>query len=113
MNADERFVVDPKRSCRAVVAHVFDEDGGAPNGVDGYPPGTCQRVSPDRLMFTCPGCGQWGGVRALPPPKRQNAWEIAAGSLDDAATLTLRPSIHCVGCCGWHGFLTAGEFRSC
>lgn len=109
------FPTDPKRTCKATVAHVFDADGGAPNGVDGHPPGTCQRhpARSNRLMFTCPGCGQWGGVQAFPPPKKPEGWEIIAGSLDDATTLTLSPSIHCVGCCGWHGYLTAGEFRSC
>lgn len=97
---------------KAVTTQVFGADGRAPNGVDGFPLGTSQRVSPDRLMFTCPGCGQWGGVRATEPPKRQNAWVIVAGNLDDASTLTLQPSIHCVGCCGWHGYLTDGVFRS-
>lgn len=105
---------DPKRSCRAVVRHVFDPDGGAPNGI-AADPGTCQRhpEKGDSLMFACPGCGQWGHVRAFPPPKRPEGWEIVAGSLDDATTLTLSPSIHCIDCCGWHGYLTAGEFRSC
>jgi len=26
---------------------------------------------------------------------------------------TLTPSINCVGGCGWHGFLTAGEWQPC
>lgn len=104
--------VDPKRTCPAVYQPVFDADGGAPNGTD-FPPGTCQRVQPNRLMFTCPGCGQWGGVQAFPSPKKPEGWEIVSGTLDDPTTLTLSPSIHCISCCGWHGYLRGGVFTSC
>ena len=106
------WTTDPRRTCPAVFRHVFDDDGGAPNGTD-FEPGTCQRVRPNRLMFTCPGCGQWGGVQAFAPPKRPEGWEIVSGTLDDPAALTLSPSIHCVGCCGWHGYLRNGVFESC
>lgn len=103
---------DPRRTCPAIHRQVFDADGGAPNGIEAEP-GTCQRVQPNRLMFTCPGCGQWGGVQAFPPPKKPEGWEIVRGTLDDPTTLTLSPSIHCQGCCGWHGYLTDGVFTSC
>lgn len=68
----------------------------------------------DFLAFTCPGCGQFGGVRVgHPKPKRQPSWDVVAGSPTDASTLTLSPSINCVGCCGWHGYLRDGVFVSC
>lgn len=106
------ITADPKRTVKATVARVFDEDGGAVLPID-QPPGTCQRTQKNRLMFTCPGCGQWGGVQAFDGPKKPDGWQIVAGMLDDPTTLTLSPSIHCVGCCGWHGYLTAGEFKPC
>lgn len=55
----------------------------------------------------CPGCGKLSG------PKRSASWQIIAGSFADVEKLTLQPSIHCGGCCEWHGYLTDGEFRSC
>src|SRR5262249_35745726 len=108
---------------KATVAHVFEDDGSAPNGLDGFPPGTCQfrpdatagKVGgEDRIMFTCPGCGQWGGVRVGHPKSSPSpSWDIVSGDPADATTLTLAPSIHCVGCCGWHGYLRNGVFESC
>jgi len=112
MDPIPNVTVDPRRECDARFERVFDESGGAEGGTD-RPPGTCQRVSADRLMFTCPGCGQWGGVRATPPPKQASAWEILGGTLDDPAGLTLQPSVHCVSCCGWHGYLRNGRFVPC
>lgn len=55
----------------------------------------------------CPGCGELGG------PSPGATWRVVAGGFDDVSTLTLEPSIHCRGCCGWHGYLRAGEFVSC
>lgn len=43
-----------------------------------------------------------------------SCWEWS-GSAEDG-TLTATPSLHCLsdrGGCGWHGFLTNGEMRSC
>ena len=104
--------MDPKRTVKARKVHVFEDDGSAPNGLDAEP-GDSQQVSPDRMMFACPGCGEWGAVRALPPPKKQNAWMIESGTLAEPESLTLSPSIQCMGCCGWHGYLKAGVFESC
>lgn len=111
--------VDPKRTVKARPVQVFEADGSAVQGVEAQP-GDCQRREPyrgelsERLMFACPGCGQWGSIRVGdekpdPPP----SWQIKAGSLADVTTLTLAPSIHCVGCCGWHGYLRNGVFESC
>lgn len=62
------------------------------------------------LGYCCPGCGRYGAAmvgRAKEPSKHQWEWD---GNVDEP---TLRPSLHHVGCCGWHGFLTAGEFVAC
>ena len=119
--------IDPRRTVKARNVRVFDADGGAPDGIDALP-GDCQRREPyrgetvPRLMFACPGCGQWGSIACGSPKPTGGvggvrlagpSWEIVAGSLDDATTLSLSPSIHCQGCCGWHGYLTNGEFKSC
>ncbi len=119
--------VDPKRTVKARPVTVFDADGGAPNGIDAEP-GDCQRREPyrgetiERLMFACPGCGQWGSIGCGKPKPTSGiggqvfkgpSWEIVAGALADVTALTLSPSIHCIGCCGWHGFLRNGVFESC
>jgi hypothetical protein len=111
--------IDNKRTCKAKLVRVFEDDGGAPNGIDAEP-GDCQRREPyrgeidPRLMFACPGCGQWGSIPVgHPKPAKSPSWDIVAGSLDDPTTLSLTPSILCQSCCGWHGYLTSGEFRSC
>lgn len=68
----------------------------------------------DHLLFACPGCGRMGSIRATSPKDvGGKSWDIVGGSLADPTTLTLAPSIHCVGCCGWHGFLKSGTFESC
>lgn len=115
--------IDPKRTVKATPRVVFDPDGGAPDGID-VEPGVCQPREPyrgythRRLAFACPGCASWGSIPCRKAgeafdPRESNGWEITAGTLDDPTTLTLSPSIHCVGCCGWHGYLTDGVFRSC
>lgn len=121
------MTVDPRRAVRAVLRHVFDVGGGAPDGIDAEP-GVCQPREPyrgetvRRLAFACPGCGSWGSIACGSPKPTDGVggqkvtgptWDIAGGTLDDPSTLSLSPSIHCVGCCGWHGYLTAGEFKPC
>lgn len=65
------------------------------------------------FLIACPGCGEWGGV-AIGEPQREGGpvWQVTGGSVEDVTTLTLHPSIHCVGCCGWHGYLQNGVFNS-
>ena len=59
----------------------------------------------DGLHFVCPGCGEMGGLNF-----GQNGWTWNGNR--EAPTTT--PSIlHDDGRCGWHGYLTAGEFRPC
>ena len=108
-------VVDVKRTCPAVQATPGDrilQPGYFKYGR----PGKARSYSTNYFMFCCPGCGQAGGITAgHPKPDNSNgaSWDILAGSLDDVTTLTLSPSIHCVGCCQWHGHLQGGVFKSC
>jgi hypothetical protein len=71
------------------------------------------KVYEDHLLFACPGCGKFGSIRADKEKSDDRpSWKIEAGSLLEPQKLTLSPSIHCVGCCGWHGFLKDGVFKS-
>ena len=57
------------------------------------------------LRFVCPGCGKLGGLNFGP-----QGWTWDGNR--EAPTCT--PSIlHDVATCGWHGYLTAGEFTEC
>lgn len=106
--------VDPKRTgVRAFLIPGWPEGGYADPGAvlrsedkEGRYAGT--------LLFACPGCGEFGSVRCNhPKPAESPSWDILAGTPDDPTTLTLSPSIHCRGCCGWHGYLRNGVFESC
>lgn len=105
---------DPKRTVKARKVEVFDAEGGAVNGLI-EEPGVCQPFPEDkRLGFCCPGCGKWGAVRVgSPKPVASPSWNIVSGTLEEPESLTLTPSIHCIGCCGWHGYLTSGIFVPC
>lgn len=112
----DRPIVDAKRTAPATLA--ADDDPDIQPGEFCYTtPGKGRRFVPhDMLLFACPGCGRSGAIRAAhPKPDNRNGatWDITAGSLDDPTTLSLAPSINCVGCCGWHGYLTGGVFKSC
>jgi hypothetical protein len=98
--------INNRRECKAIVIKEFKFDS---------PPGTCLVDSDiNKLSFACPGCGRWGGVIAgHPKPPVKPSWDIIGGKLSDPTTLTLSPSIHCIGCCGWHGYLKNGVFESC
>jgi hypothetical protein len=61
---------------------------------------------PQSLIFICPcGCRK---VRSV-PVAGDRAWQWD-GNLESP---TLTPSIKIIGECGWHGFLTNGEWRTC
>ena len=98
--------VDPKRSGVRAVLREFRLDAD---------PGDCiYHPEESRLTFACPGCAQWGGVRCgHPKPAEKPSWDIVSGRPEEPDTLTLAPSIHCQGCCGWHGYLKDGVFESC
>lgn len=103
--------VDPRRTCPAVPA---TPDDLAPGSEEYTTPGLARALGGDHLLFACPGCGRPGAIRAgRPKPVDRPSWEIVSGAIAEVTTLTLAPSIHCVGCCGWHGYLTAGTFISC
>ena len=101
---------DPKRTGVKAVAVVFPDDPtfppyGEPGQIDakkGY------------MLSACPGCGAISGMLvAHPKPGASPSWDIVSGSLKDVTTWSLSPSIHCRGCCGWHGYLRNGVFESC
>lgn len=67
------------------------------------------------IDFLCPKCGMHHVVcwrrgmvpdHAFPGPGR---WIFEGDSLDN---LTLKPSVHLTGGCGWHGHITNGEVTS-
>lgn len=107
----DRPVVDPKRTVK--VTELVD-----PWPDSGYAePGACfedkEMVYKDRLIFACPGCGRVGSIKAAGKVKQDGYWQIVEGVLDRPSSLTLHPSIHCVGCCGWHGWINDGIWKSC
>jgi Family of unknown function (DUF6527) len=75
--------------------------------------GTCYKVDDSRLAFACPGCGDFSAIRVgFPKPSESPSWQMDSGDLDDVTHLYLSPSINCIGCCGWHGYLRDGVFLS-
>jgi cytochrome c1 len=97
-----------------------------PHWEDGEPGGAFLRHFQDGttcLFFRCPGCGKMGHIRIdNPKPADSPSWDVvsppvqktAHGLADfDLSQLTLSPSIRCIGCCGWHGYLRNGVFESC
>jgi Family of unknown function (DUF6527) len=101
---------DPKRTnVKAVKIPEYPEDHW-------IEPGSCYFMlnAPDLLCFACPGCGGFGSITCgIDKPEPRPSWKIESGTLLDPTTLTLSPSINCVGCCGWHGYLKNGIFISC
>jgi len=86
----------------------MDDAGRNPH----LPPGSAKwsRESQDgpitNLIFICPcGCQM---VRSVPVAGKQK-WNWDGN--EQAPTLT--PSIQIIGECGWHGWLTAGNFKTC
>lgn len=63
------------------------------------------------IMLKCPGCGQSSGMHCRVPgtahPEGIQSWELSG------LQPTMNPSINCVGCCGWHGWLKDGIFSKC
>lgn len=105
--------LDIKRTVRAAQSST-DDDRLMPGESEYTEPGLARRLNKDHLLFSCPGCGRPGAIRADHPKSGDPpSWDVTGGTLDDVTTLTLAPSIHCVGCCGWHGFLRNGVFESC
>lgn len=105
-------VLDPKRTVKATRTDEAWPEGGY--AVPGEVFIDTDETYKDHLLFACPGCGRMGSIRAT-HPKNVNgpSWDVVAGKLTEPETLTLAPSINCVGCCKWHGYLKNGVFESC
>lgn len=101
-------VGDPKRmNVKAFTIPEYPEDHW-------IEPGSCYFMpnAPDTFCFACPGCGAFGSI-PVGIVKPKPGWKIVEGTVLDPTTLTLDPSINCIGCCGWHGYLKKGIFVSC
>ena len=97
-------MTDPKRTVKAKNVTFEDtQEIGNPGDSEGHP---------TILRFACPGCGKVGGI-GISHPKQKHTWAIESGDPLNPETLTLSPSIHCVGCCQWHGYLRNGVYESC
>jgi hypothetical protein len=113
---------DPQEAVRQEVARQDADRTGVPASMIPFteppmyykgdrlfgPPGAfLARVptDPDHWVLCCPGCGEAGS------PREGAHWTAAQGSFDDVTTLTLEPSI-AKSCCGWHGWLRAGIFKT-
>lgn len=103
----DRPAVDPKRTgLRATPAVFVPEDGMLPEYAA---PGSFE-IRKGFVMLACPGCGRVSGMTAgYPKPGTSPSWELSG----DPAAPTMAPSINCVGCCKWHGYLRNGVFESC
>jgi len=70
----------------------------------------------DGVCFACPLCTKAGnphavvlffeGVPQAPHLVGPGRWRVTAGTTAD--DLSLQPSVHLQGGCGWHGWVTAG-----
>lgn len=111
-------VVDARRTAK-LIPYAFEEKdifGSDDDASDGryQEPGKTQARWEGSLTFACPGCGRVGSIAiGSPKPEEKPSWSIDSGDLITLTNLTLSPSIHCVGCCGWHGYLKNGVFESC
>lgn len=104
--------VDNKRTQLKATKVVFPlDDGWYPEYAN---PGEVEpRTIHNDFMLACPGCGRVSVMRVgTPKPQEKPSWEVQ-GDINDPTTMTLHPSINCVGCCGWHGYLRNGVFQSC
>lgn len=62
------------------------------------------------MMILCPcGCGSYIGCVVAGDPTKGPVWDWD-GNVDKP---TVSPSIRVISGCNWHGFLTAGVFKSC
>lgn len=107
--------VNPRGSCKAAFTQDMDFDGPVPAGTFEFYDGP----GPDAgILFGCPcGCGQMKAVAFRSHNDRRPLW--AWDGNRESPTLTPSILIYQMNDAGektgehWHGFLTAGEFRSC
>lgn len=105
-------VIDSKRT--NLKATSFDPNSADDEGFwpDRAEPGAiCQHPNlRSILMIACPGCGHVSGMEVgNPKPANSPSWLII-GDVAKPESVTLEPSINCVGCCGWHGYLRNGVY---
>jgi hypothetical protein len=84
---------------KAVVCASFEE-------MEAAGPGAIYWINPGSLANKCPGCGRLAVLRIEGGDHPR--WLVAQRD-----PLTLSPSVNCVGCCGWHGWLKNGEWTRC
>lgn len=104
-------VKNPKRTNLKLTPASFEPaDGCYPEVVE---PGSAElKYSGTVLMLACPGCGRLSGMTVgdpKPPNGNGATWRMT-GTWPE---ITLEPSINCVSCCGWHGWLRGGMLVSC
>lgn len=64
------------------------------------------------MLNKCPGCGKICGVNFC-EANGKPCWRLESGG-DGVSPITITPSIrHIDSHCGWHGFLTNGEWVPC
>lgn len=76
-------------------------------------PGVALRANHNLIVVACPGCGRVSGMAVYGPgePKQESpSWELTH-PINEPDKWTLSPSVNCVGCCGWHGWLKEGTFQ--
>jgi len=112
--------VNPRASVSAVPVENMDFDGPVPAGVFEFyrAYGDAPAAPPKGILFGCPcGCGSMMSVDFAPRKGNRPVWDWDGN--EARPTLTPRIKILQFNDAGqmigehWHGFLTAGEFRSC
>jgi hypothetical protein len=116
MGSGEAVEIDPKRS--GVKAHLVESIGevGEDHMIRGEPGGMQPSVNDkgeiEGFSIACPGCGIWGGISFVARGAFTKPWRVTGGSVNDVTTLSVMDSI-LKHCCGWHGHLEDGVFKSC
>lgn len=93
---------------KVTIADSFDSLAAAGPGAIYFPQSTS--AAERAMIMNCPGCGDRSAMTVYPvgtPKPPSPSWEMSG----EGANLTLKPSINCIGCCKWHGWLTNGEYH--
>ncbi len=107
-----RPAVDPRRTGLKAVPTVFVPDKEEGLYAEYAEPGWFELRVGEKgtlMMLACPGCGRVSGM-TVGNPKPDNGNGATWLLTGPAESPTLHPSVNCVGCCGWHGWLKNGVF---